>query len=553
MPVCAEQRSLGVRRAHAARQRGRPERVEPEPATPGKCFAMTLPRKRSVAFLRSPGDFRLAEMGLAAALLFGAAAAQAQLSGWTLTPTFSASQEFTDNRNLSATDRQSDAITTLSAGLRMGSRAGRVQGSVAYSLSADFYARDSSYNTIYNSLSANMAAELVEQYVFFDASASISQQSVSAFGLQGSRPGSVNANSTEYGELTLSPSLKARPFGLMDLEARLSSTYSGALDGSTGSAGSHFASVRVGENLGAIGWAVVASRSYDDFENFEGGRTNVSDRITPFISYTPEPGLRFFLSGGYERNDVLSVQPTTYKTWGGGFSWQPSPRTQFSAQTEQRYFGNSWNISASHRMRRAVVTYTDTNSDENRTTGSGAPLSTYDLFFAQFASVEPDPALREVLVRDFLRANGLDPDQQASAGFINKAVTVTRNQNLSLALQGQRNTLVLSAFATSSRRVDTLSQAQDDLSQVSRLTQQGASMSLSHRLTPTASVVMFASAERTPDQEDVQGNGLGELSLTWSDRIGPRSGVSVTGRHTRATGASPYTENSLLARFNHQF
>jgi uncharacterized protein (PEP-CTERM system associated) len=527
--------------------------MPPEAAPAARFLAMTLPGNPRAALFRLHGHFRLAQVGVAAALLFGAAAAQAQLSGWTVTPTFTASQEFTDNRNLSATDRQSDAITTLGVGLRMGSRAGRVQGSVSYSLSADFYARDSSYNTIYNSLSANMAAELVEQVVFFDASASISQQSVSAFGLQGNRPGSVNDNSTEYGSLTLSPYVRGRPFGLMDLEARLSSTYSGALDGSTGSAGSHFASVRVGENLGAIGWAVVASRSYDDFENFEGGRTNVSDRITPFISYTPEPGLRFFLSGGYERNDVLSVQPTTYKTWGGGFSWQPSPRTQFSAQTEQRYFGNSWNISASHRMRRAVVAYTDTNSDENRTTGSGAPLSTYDLFFAQFASIQPDPALREVLVRDFLRAAGLDPDQQASAGFINKAVTVTRNQNLSLAVQGQRNTLVLSAFATSSRRVDTLSQAEDDLSQVSRLTQQGVSISMSHRLTPTSSVVVFASAQRTPDQDDVQGNDLGELSLTWSDRIGPRSGVSVTGRHTRATGANPYRENSLLARFNYAF
>nr|MCU0970182.1 hypothetical protein [Rubrivivax sp.] len=78
---------------------------------------MTLPRKPRVAFFRLPGDLRLAQVGLAAALLFGAAAVQAQLSGWTLTPTFSASQEFTDNRNLSATDRQSDAITTLSAGL----------------------------------------------------------------------------------------------------------------------------------------------------------------------------------------------------------------------------------------------------------------------------------------------------------------------------------------------------------------------------------------------------------------------------------------------------
>ena len=87
---------------------------------------------------------------------------------------------------------------------------------------------------------------------------------------------------------------------------------------------------------------------------------------------------------------------------------------------------------------------------------------------------------------------------------INKAVTVTRNQNLSLAVQGQRNAAVLSAFATSSRRVDTLSTAQDDLTQVYRLNQQGVSLTLSHRLTPTSSAGLSASARRTPSSDGVQ-------------------------------------------------
>ena len=489
---------------------------------------------------------RLLPVAVAACLALGAAPAWAQRSN--VTPTFSASQEFTDNRNLSATNREADAITTLSPGIRWSSRSGRVQGSLDYSLSANFYARDSSFNNIDNRLSADLSAELVEQYVFFDANAYISQQSVSAFGLQGERD--TNANSTEYGSLTLSPYFRGRPFGLFDFDARLTSTYSGALDGSIGSANSQDLSVSIGENVGAVGWSVVASRSYS---SYEGGRSTTEDRINPRISYTFDRGLQVFVTGGYERNNVLTFEPEEYKNWGGGFSWQANPRTQFSVQVEDRYFGNSWNVSVSHRMRRAVLTYTDSNSDENITTGSGAPLTTYDLFFAQFASIEPDPVLRDVLVRNFLRATGLDPNQQATAGFVSNAVTVTRNQNLSLALQGRRNTLVLSAFASSSRRVDTLSQAEDDLSQVSKITQQGVNLSLSHRLTQTASVVMFASTQRTPDQDGVQGNTLDEVSLTWSDNIGPRSSVSVTGRHTRATGAFPYNENSLLARFNYQF
>lgn len=497
-----------------------------------------------------PGGCRLCPVGLAAALLFGAAAAQAQLSGWTVTPTFSASQEFTDNRNLSATDRQGDAITTLSPGVRLSSRRGRVQGALDYSLSADLYARDSSYNSLENRLAANMAAELVEQRVFFDASADITQQSVSAFGLQGSRPDTVNSNSTEYGSLTLSPFVRGRPFGLVDLDARLTSTYSGALDGSTGSTTSHDVTVSIGENVGAVGWSVVAGRSYNSYED---GRATTEDRINPRISYDIGPGLQVFLTGGYERNDVLTLEPASYKNWGGGFSWRPNPRTQVGVQVEDRFFGNSWNVNFSHRMRRWLVSYSDVNDENEATTGAGSPLSTYDLFFNQFASIEPDPALREVLVRNFLQSAGLEPNQQSTAGFVTSAVTVTRNQNLSLAWRGQRNNVVLSAFATSSRRVDEISDAQDDLSQVARVDQQGVNLSLSHRLTQSSAIVVFGSYQRTPDQEGLLGNDLTELSLTWSDRIGPRSSVSLTGRHSRATGANPYDENSLLATFNYRF
>ena len=222
-------------------------------------------------------------------------------------------------------------------------------------------------------------------------------------------------------------------------------------------------------------------------------------------------------------------------------------------QVEDRFFGNSWNVNFSHRMRRWLVSYSDVNDENEVTTGAGSPLSTYDLFFNQFASIEPDPALREVLVRNFLQSAGLEPNQQSTAGFVTSAVTVTRNQNLSLAWRGQRNNVVLSAFATSSRRVDEISDAQDDLSQVARVDQQGVNLSLSHRLTQSSAIVMFGSYQRTPDQEGLLGNDLTELSLTWSDRIGPRSSVSLTGRHSRATGANPYDENSLLATFNYRF
>ena len=508
--------------------------------------------QESPAGLRLPLSrrFRPAPIWLAAALLFGTATAWAQRTGMTVTPSVSGSVEFTDNRDLSATNPQSDMITTLSPRVRWFSQTGRVRGSVDYALNLEMYARDSSDNNFQNDLSANVAAELIERHFFIDASASISQQSVSAFGLQGDRPAAINSNTTEYAELTVSPSLRGRLFGSVDAEARLTSQFGRSLDGSVGDTVNHEASVSLGGGSGAVGWSLVASRTYNSYED---GRDTLEDRIRPEVSYTVHPGLRFFVSGGYERNDILTIEPTSYKNWGGGFDWQPSPRTRFMAQTEQRYFGPSYSVSLSHRMRRWVLSYTDVYDDSETTTGAGTPQSTYDIFFAQFASIEPDPALRDVLVRNFLRSAGLDVNEQQSAGFISSAVTVTRNQNLSLAWQGRRNNAVLSAFSTASRRVDEISDAQDDLSQVGRVEQQGVSLSLSHRLTPTASVVLYGSLQRTPGSETVEGNDLNEISLSWSERIGSRATVAVTGRRAQAVGANPYTESSLAATFNVSF
>lgn len=482
-------------------------------------------------------------------------AAWAQSSGLSITPTFEATQEFTDNIALSATNPKSEAITTVRPGIRITSWTGPLQGSLDLGLLGIAYARDPTANSVgfdnQTDLSASFKFEVVEQHAFIDAQASISQQSVSAFGLQSNRPGSINDNSTEFRTLTVSPYARGKAFdGEVDIEARLTSQYTNSSGDNLGGSSRNDASVSFSGGRGAVGWLVRGTRSNSDFD---GGRATTEDRIYTQLSYVFDPTLRFFLSGGYERNDVLSSELVGYTNWGGGFSWQPTPRTQLSVQTEQRYFGGSWNVSLSHRMRRTVLVYTDSNSDNNATTGAGRPLSNYDLFFAQFASVEPDPARRDVLVRNFLRSAGLNPNERISGGFVSRAVTVTRSQNLSLALQGQRQTAVLSAFATSSRRADTLSTAEDDLSQVSRLNQQGVSLSLSHALTPTSSVGLFGSLRRTPDSDGVQGNDLRDITLSWSERVGLRTSVSVEGRHAQASGGNPYRENSVLARFNYRF
>ena len=489
------------------------------------------------------------------ALLLGtvvaaAVPAHAQNRGLTVTPAFSATQQFTDNRNLSANDPQAESITVLSPGVRMAIRSARVQGSVDYSLNGVFYARGSSANSVQNALASSLRAEFIEGHGFVNPSASISRQSISALGLQGERPNEINANSTEIRSLNIAPSLRGRLFGDVEFEARLSSSLVSRADGAAGDSTAHNAGVRIGDNSRALGWSVDASRS---ISNFDGGRETTQDVLRATLFYSPLNDLRVSLNAGTERNNVQSTDQRAGDTWGGGVNWQPTPRTQFGLTFERRFFGNSHSLNLSHRLKRSVLSYTDSRSSTQNTAGAGATLTLYDLYFLQFTSIEPDPVLRDVLVRNFLQAAGLNPNTRLPGGFINSALTLQASRNLSFAIQGIRSSVVVSAFSTSTRRLDSVSGAQDDLSRVDVLNQAGWNLSWSHRLTPGSSLVFSTSQQRTPSRGAVAGNGLKSASVSWASSIARRVSLSVTGRHSQADGANSYQENSVSASLGVSF
>jgi uncharacterized protein (PEP-CTERM system associated) len=374
--------------------------------------------------------------------------------------------------------------------------------------------------------------------------------------LQGERPGEINANSTELRSLTISPTLRGRLFGDVEINARLSSSLVSSSNNASNanSASGRFTNQSAGlglsDNSRTIGWGLDLTRSVADFD---GGRKTTQDALRATLSYSPLPELRAFVSAGTERNDVVTTSDRASATWGGGLNWQPTPRTQLGLTGERRFFGNSYSVNFSHRFKRSVVSYTDSRTSTQNTAGAGAALTVYDIYFLQFASLEPDPVLRDLLVRSFLRAAGLNPNERVSGGFVSSALSLQQSRNLSMSMQGVRGTAVLSVFTTKTRRLDSVSNAPDDLSRVDVLGQSGWSLSLSHRLTPTASAVLSASQQRTAGSGSTAGNGLNSVSASWSDQVARRASLSVTARHTQADGPNAYEENSLSASFSLSF
>lgn len=509
--------------------------------------------------MRCLGRPRRRSPGLSAAVFAiatGSAWAQADAGPETTTgrtfsivPNVAITETLTDNSRLATNGRQSDLITQVSPGLRIDSTGGRVKGFLDYRLTGLVYARNSGSNEIRNSLNASANVEAVENWAFLDASANIAQQAVSAYGTQSGDSPSVNANRTEVRTFNLSPYVRGKVADLATYEARFTQGWTrGSSSAESDNTLSRAALGLEGESgLRLLSWSVDATHQLIDFKE---SRQTEDDRVRGALHYAVDPQLRLSLILGRESSNYASAEKQGRSTPGWGLDWTPTERTRLSMQSEQRTFGNSHAIVFEHRTPRTVWTYSDTR---DVTTGfgqsaSGSQGTVYDLLFTQFASLQPDPALREKLVTDFLQTNGIQPTAQVFTGSQASAVTLQRQQQLSFAWLGIRDTLTFVAIQSEARRIDTVSAVVDDFANGNRVRLRGFSLALAHRLTPQSALNLVASVDRTSGSTTTQATRLRTISLGWTGRLGAHSNASLIARHSRFDGTSePYSESALAA------
>jgi len=470
-------------------------------------------------------------------------------------PTLSFTQTLTDSYRSQGSavgdSRRGEAVTTISPGIRLSSRAGRVQGVFDYGLVGVLHARDSQANQIQHRLSASGRAEVVPNQLDLNASASISRQPTSAFGVQSADGSLTSQNQSEVRSLSLQPVFRGVLGGAVAVQA--------AGNASRTSGGSQVSSSSTGASLTlspaaagrVISWSLTGSRQVSDFD---GGRQTTTDRAIGSIIVRPDVELQVTVRGGVERSDLSSLQSRQSENYGAGILWTPTPRTRVSVDGDKRQFGEAHQIALEHRFRRSVWRYTDSQSLNDGSTSNGARVTAYALFFELFASQEPDPVARDALVRSFLERNGVSPDTLlGGGGFVTSAVSLQRRQELSFALNGVRSTLSLSVFQTTSERGDTQSGANDDLA-TGAVRQRGLSVTVTHRLTPSSSLNVNASAQRSAAVAGASRNNLDSFSVGWNTRLGRMSNLSLTYRHAEYDGITdPYTENAVTAAFSTRF
>ena len=487
-------------------------------------------------------------------LLPGHAAAQGAGRTTGLSTTLDSSLSYVDTRRFDTAPSLSELTTELRPGIQYLSRSGRLQGVASYSLGLVHRSRTDPAFEAQHRLSAALTGALVENLAFIDVSASIGKQALSAFGQQSvAGQTSSNANQQEVGTLSISPSLRGNLAGLALYDLRLTASGTNTRKSVEGDSTATGGSLSLSSaNRGAlIGWGLSASSITSDFR--AGGKSS-NDRATASLDFTPDVDLGFSLRAGRESTDIGVAERQSYDNWGVSARWSPSPRTVANFSTDRRFFGRSHSLSLSHRLPLSSLRFSsvrDITLSANPNS-LGQPLTLYDLFFAQFASQEPDPVRRQQLVLSFLAGLGLDPSATIGGGVINRGPTLQERNDLAWTYTAKRLTLAAQAFASRTRQLEAAGGAggagNEDTSQ------RGYNGSVSYRLTPTASLSVFGSRLMTKPTATQTATDLKSLSLTLSDRLGPYATAALNARYTVFNSAfTPYRETAVGASLGLRF
>ena len=475
--------------------------------------------------------------------------------GWVIVPRVSVSETFTDNATLGSAARQSDLVTEISPGVSVQSNSGRLKGSFDYSLRNFLYAQGSQGNRSQNSLNTFGSLEAVEKWLYVDFSGLVSRQTISAFGTQVASDTSTNANSTETATFRLSPYVRGRLGSFADYNVRYSHSETSSKSAlATNVATDDFSASLSGlTRLSRISWGLDASRQSVGYGS---SRKNESDRLNGQLFYLYSPELKFTTRYGVEANNYSTLTKEPRSSFGYGADWSPSERTQLSVFRERRFFGDGHTITFNHRLPRSVVRFTDTRDVSvlpNQLTSVG--LGTYyDLLFSQLQSAIPDPVLRAQQVNALLQQSGIAPNSTVTANFLTSRASVRRRQELSLVLNGLRNTVTYTFFQSTAESVSAAAvPLPDDFSASGVVKQRGMSSNYSHRLTALTSINSLGSWTRNSGSTAGLENTMKLLNVNVSTKLSPKTSASFGIRTTVSSGATSYRENAVLGALHATF
>lgn len=441
----------------------------------------------------------------------------------------------------------------VTPGIRLQSRSGRVVGSLDYGLVLSTQTRGEERSRVGNRLSASFSADVVDRRLFLEGRASISQQGTNAFSTQYA-PGSSSAsfdeaNRAEVANLSLTPVLRGVLGSAVSYEIQAIADATDNRESDTGDLLRTGGSVSLSSALRGtpLTWFLNLRSLETDYRV---GRATRSETALVSLGWIADADLSFSARAGQERQDIDSDQSRGTSTWGLGATWRPSPRTRFQLNVDDRFFGQGWNGVVEYRMQRSLFTLGTSRDSSDAAGARFEPLSQFEAYMALAAADFPDLAEREAYVLALLASQGIDPNEIVRPGFVTSAVSVAERHRVGWVWNGRRLSMSLQAYRASTRVIDA------DVPELSRVPvrQSGYTSTASYRLTPRVNVVVNGSRQMTAGIAGERGTDLKSLSVSLTQRLGPRTTLSGSSRYSVFNSpVTPYREAAVQLALGHRF
>jgi len=498
----------------------------------------------------------------------------ADAAEWKITPSLDLKETYTDNVKLAAPGlEKSEFITQVNPGISLTGTGSHLKLNASYVMQNLVYADEGSQNTMNHMLNANANAELVDNLLFLDGRAAISQQNISLFGPQSTDNVNITGNRTEVQTYSVSPYLRHRLSNYASTEIRY--THNEVSTGGSGLANSQADRIQLSLNSGSafkkLGWGLNYNNEKTNYGNTSTASIPALDSevLSGNLSYSVTPKFRLTATGGYEKNNYISTGPKPDGSfWSAGFSWAPSAMTSIDASAGRRFFGDTYSLAASHRTR--LTSWSLGYSEDITSTRDQflipATISTASLLDPIMAAMIPgwaaaDPVLRQQLLDNELRRLNLPTTQAESVNYLSNRMFLQKRLQASVAVTGIKNTLVLSLFhvtrdAQTSQTLDSSLLGNSTLALTDNTKQVGVNAFWSLRIGPRTSANLnlgytrnsFPSLGRTDNDRVIR------LSLT--RQFQPKLNGSIEFRRLQrdsSQSGGDYGENALIASLSMRF
>jgi hypothetical protein len=308
------------------------------------------------------------------ACIVGLAASGASRADMNITAGVTPELVYTDNLCLTPDDEQSDfyGIIRPNVGINGGGGGSRVDYSLSTSVNvnslsnSDLESKCNRSNTTdreqYSpNLSANGDVIVIKNWLFIDANATISQNSVSPFIAGGADPEDRTGNTNTTARYSVNPYISRRfkDFSTLYLGYTYDDQWNSKDIIGQSTQQTVLFSLDSVPGSSKFFWGLQAD--YDNINYAEtAGRESIDSELSSARISSGMQINRIWQINGYvgnEFNDFVSISDTIDGSfWDVGFRWTPNSRTSVEIGTGDRFFGNTPRVAISHRYRRSLFT-----------------------------------------------------------------------------------------------------------------------------------------------------------------------------------------------------